>query len=163
DACHLVGQRDRDHFVWLLGQQLRHPRVFVGMRPRVSDDRRCSHDQKSAQIPITLFRYAAEPLLATSRILSRNEPDPSSALASRLEGGWVGYGCRDRGGAKDADSRNGFEPSASITLAMLGVNVALELADLLLQSCELVHKRLQRLPHWLGQCRRLNGISDYRD
>jgi hypothetical protein len=36
------------------------------MRSRVSDDRRRSDDQQSAQIPITLFRDAAKPLLATS-------------------------------------------------------------------------------------------------
>jgi hypothetical protein len=39
---------------------------------------------------------------------------------------------------------------------MLSVNVALDFADLLLQSSKLLHTRLQGWPHRLGQCHRLN-------
>lgn len=120
------------------------------MRPRMVDNRRRSQKQKSAQIPITLFRNAAEPLLAASRMLPRNEADPCSALASRLEGGRVGDGCRDRRGSKDADARNGLEPPAPIVRAMLSVDVTLKLTDLPLQCCKLRYERLQALPHCLG-------------
>jgi hypothetical protein len=86
------------------------------MHPRLSDHRHRSSNQKPAQIPITLFRDATEPLLAASRMLARDEPDPSSALASRLEDGWIGDGCRDRGGPKDLATASKLLPKGVVCL-----------------------------------------------
>ncbi len=65
------------------GQQCREPRaVFGAVDLGIADDsERPSHEQ-AAQIAVTLFADAAEPVLAPARVLLRNEPDPGREVAS---------------------------------------------------------------------------------
>src|SRR6476660_2473049 len=48
----------------------------------IADDGECTGDEQAAQIAVTLFADAAEPVLAAAGVLPRNEPDPGREVAS---------------------------------------------------------------------------------
>jgi hypothetical protein len=71
-----------------------------------------------------------------ARVLTRNRPDPGSKLASRFEDRRIRDRCGNRGRTHDADAGYRLKPPARCTGTMLGVNVSLDITNLLLQSIE---------------------------
>ena len=79
----LVGKRDGGDLGRSPGQQCREPRaVFGAVDLGIADDGECTGHEQAAQIAVTLFADAAEPILAPARVLRRNEPDPGREVAS---------------------------------------------------------------------------------
>ena len=73
----LVGKRDGGDLGRSPGQQCREPgAVFGAVDLGIADDGECTGHEQAAQIAVTLFADAAEPILAPARVLLRNEPDP---------------------------------------------------------------------------------------
>ena len=56
--------------------------MFGAVDLGIADDRECTGHEQAAQIAVTLFADAAEPVLAPARVLRRNEPDPGREVAS---------------------------------------------------------------------------------
>src|ERR1700716_3541953 len=54
----------------------------------IADDRECSGHEQAAQIAVPLFADAAEPLLAPTRMLPGNEPNPGPRSYVRIGGSW---------------------------------------------------------------------------
>ena len=78
----LVGKRDGGDLGRSPGQQCREPgAVFGAVDLGIADDGECTGHEQVAQIAVTLFADAAEPVLATTRVLLRYEPDPSREVA----------------------------------------------------------------------------------
>src|SRR3979490_563122 len=79
----LVGKRDGGDLGRSPGQQCREPgAVFGTVDLGIADDGECTGHEQAAQIAVTLFADAAEPVLAPARVLLRNEPDPGREVAS---------------------------------------------------------------------------------
>src|SRR5258705_10086201 len=81
--CNLVGKRDGGDLRRPPPQQRREP----GPMPRamdlgVANDGECSGHEQAAQIAVPLFADTAEPFLAPTRVLLRNEPNPGGEVTS---------------------------------------------------------------------------------
>ena len=76
DARHLVGHRNGDELGWLLGKQPHDPGMLLRMQPGLSNNGCCTDDEQPSEIAISLLGDAAEPLLATRRVLPRHKSDP---------------------------------------------------------------------------------------
>src|ERR1019366_8008487 len=77
----LVGKRDGGNLGRLSRQQRREPGPMPGaMDLGVTDDGECSSHEQAAQIAVTLLAYIAEPLLTSTRVLLRNQPDPGGEV-----------------------------------------------------------------------------------
>ena len=73
----LVGKRNGGDLGRSPGQQCREPgAVFGAVDLGIADDGECTGDEQAAQIAVTLFADAAEPILPCARVLLRYEPDP---------------------------------------------------------------------------------------
>src|ERR1700686_3082262 len=73
----LVGKRDGGNLGRPPCQQGRKPGpMFGAMDLGVTDHSKRAGHKQAAQIAVTLFAYIAEPLLASTRVLLRNQPDP---------------------------------------------------------------------------------------
>src|SRR6476646_5985629 len=73
----LVGERDSRNLGRPPCQQSREPRPMCGaMNLGVTDDSERAGHEQAAQIAVTLFAYIAEPVLASTRVLLRHEPNP---------------------------------------------------------------------------------------
>ena len=48
----------------------------------IADDGECTRHEQAAQVAVTLFADAAEPLLAPARVLLRHEPNPGREVAA---------------------------------------------------------------------------------
>src|SRR5271169_1626128 len=83
----LVGKRDSGDLGWPSRQQCGEPWPILGaVDLGIADDgKRASHEQ-AAQITVTLFADTTEPVLASTRVLLRHQPDPGREIASRSEG-----------------------------------------------------------------------------
>ena len=71
DARHLVGNGNGDELGRLLGQQPHDPGMLLRMLPSVSNNGCCTDDEQPSEIAIPLLGDAAEPLLATRRLLTQ--------------------------------------------------------------------------------------------
>src|SRR3954451_19136148 len=79
----LVGKRDGGDLGRSPSQQCREPgAVFGAVDLGIADDGECTGHEQAAQIAVTLFADAAEPVLAPARVLLWNEPDPGREVAS---------------------------------------------------------------------------------
>jgi hypothetical protein len=79
----LVGERDRGNLRRPPGQQCREPRPVLGaMDLGITDDGERASREQAAQITITLFADAAELVLASARVLLRDEPNPRGEVPS---------------------------------------------------------------------------------
>ena len=83
------------------------------------------------------------------------KPDPSRELAPRLEDRRITDRGRNRGRTNHADAWYGLQTPARFTRSMQGMDVPLDLADLLRQSIQLAEQRLQGLADQTGYRARL--------
>ena len=73
-AATLVGRR--------ANSAVSHGPVLGAVDLGIADDGECTGHEQAAQIAVTLFADAAEPVLAPARVLLRYEPDPGREVAS---------------------------------------------------------------------------------
>jgi len=79
DARHLVGNGNGDELGRLPGQQPYDPGMLLRMPSGVLNNCCCTDDEQPSEIAISLLGDAAEPLLATRRVLPRHKSDPRAA------------------------------------------------------------------------------------
>lgn len=85
DARHFVSHRNGDKLGRLLRQQLHNPRMLLRMQPGLSNNGCCTDDEQPSEIAISLLGDAAEPLLATRRVLPRHKSDPCCKIPAGFE------------------------------------------------------------------------------
>src|SRR5215831_15170549 len=74
----LVCERDGGNFGRPPRQQCCEPGpMFGAMDLGIANDGECTGHEQASQIAVALFADTAEPVLASARMLFRNEPDPS--------------------------------------------------------------------------------------
>ena len=79
----LVGERDGRDLRWSPRQQRGEPRPMPGaMDFGIADHRQGACREQTAQITIASFADIAEPVLASTRVLLRHEPDPGREVPS---------------------------------------------------------------------------------
>src|SRR5260221_8948405 len=82
-ARNLVRKRDGDDLGRAPPQQRREPGPMLGaVDLGVADDGECTGHEQAAQIAVPLFADAAEPVLAPTRVLLRNESNPGREVTS---------------------------------------------------------------------------------
>jgi hypothetical protein len=85
----LVGKRNGGDLGRSPGQQCREPgAVFGAVHLGIADDGECTGDEQAAQIAVTLFADAAEPVRAAAGVLPRNEPDPGRESCVLIGRSW---------------------------------------------------------------------------
>src|SRR3979490_3330998 len=82
-ARNIVGKRDGDDLARAPPQQRREPGPMLGaVDLGVADDGECTGHEQAAQIAVTLFADAAEPLLAPAWVRFGNEPNPGREVTA---------------------------------------------------------------------------------
>src|SRR4030088_1056974 len=132
----------------------------------IADDGECSGHEQAAQIAIALFTDAAEPLLAPTRVLFGNEPNPGREVTSRSEGPGISN-ARDQSGRQHrTDPGNVMKALARLVGPVPGHDHPIKLHNLLLEaeqlSAERGKTRTGNLRHpfvaWVG-----NNMQQFRD
>src|ERR1700751_311878 len=136
DARHLVGNGNGDELGRLPGQQPYDPGMLLPMPPGVLNNGCC-----------TLLGNAAEPLLATRRVLPRHESDPCCKIPTGFEVTRVCDSRSDGRGRDHAYPRHGLEAAAHIVGTMMGMNGPIQSPYLQFQGSKLIDNGLQRLFH----------------
>src|SRR5258705_3710152 len=107
----------------------------------------CTDNEQPSKIAISLLGDAAEPLLATRRVLPRHKSDPCRKVSTGFEVARICDSRSDGRGPDHAYPGHGLEAAAHIIGTMMGVNGAIQSPDLQFQSSELINNGLQRLFH----------------
>jgi hypothetical protein len=107
----------------------------------------CTDDEQPSEIAISLLGDAAEPLLATRRVLPRHKSDPRCKIPTGFEATRVCDSGSDGRGPDHAYPGYSFEAAAHIIGTMMRVNGAIQSSDLQFQSSELIDNSLQCLFH----------------
>src|SRR5215468_11676178 len=142
DACHLVGNGNGDELGRLPGQQPYDPGILLRMPPGVLNDGCCTDHEQPSKIAISLLGDAAEPLLATRRVLPRHKSDPCCKIPTGFEGAWVCDSESDGRSSDHAYPRHGLNAAAHIIGTMMGVNGAIQSPGLQVQRSELIDNSL---------------------
>ena len=114
DARHLVGNGNSDELGRLPGQQPYDPWMLLRMPPGVLNNGCCTDDEQPSEIAISLLGNAAEPLLATRRVLPRHKSDPCCKIPTGFEVTRVCDSRSDGRGRDHAYPRNGLDAAAHI-------------------------------------------------
>src|ERR1035437_6273013 len=123
-------------------QQRREPGPMLGaMDFGIADDGECSRHEQAAKIAIALFADAAEPLLAPTRVLFGNEPNPGGEVTSGPEGSGIGNTRNQRSGQHRTDPRNVMKALTRLVGPMPGQDHPIKLQNLLLESEQLSTER----------------------
>jgi hypothetical protein len=75
-------------------------------------------NEKTPDVSVAAFAYAAKPLLTAARSLLWNEAKPSGKLTARLELSWVSHRGNNGACRNWADSGDTLEPATSWISAM---------------------------------------------
>jgi hypothetical protein len=116
--------------------------MLLRMLPGVSNNCCCTDYKQPSKIAISLLGDAAEPLLATGRVLPRHKSDPCRKIPTGFEVTRVCDGGSDGRGPHHAYPRYGLEAAAHVIGPMMGVNRAIKGPDLQFQSSELIDNGL---------------------
>src|SRR5712672_2495369 len=140
--------------------------MFGAVDLGIADDSECSGHEQAAQIAVTLFTDAAEPVLASTRVRLGNESKPDREVTSRSEGPGVSN-ARDQGGRQHrTDPGNVMKALARLVGPVPGHDHSIELQDLLLEAEQLTTERGKAragnlwhpLVVWVG-----NNTQQFRD
>ncbi len=94
-------------------------------------------NQEKADLAISTFRYAPEPLLAAAGVLFWNQPKPSCQLTPGVELSCIADGC-DKGRGRDRpDTRDRLKPATCLISAMPGHQFFLMAKNLCLNHLQL--------------------------
>src|SRR4051794_26328073 len=121
--------------------------MLLRMQPGLSNNGRCTNDEQPSEIAISLLGDAAEPLLATRRVLPWHKSDPGCKISTGFEATRVRDSGSDGRGPDHAYPRHGLEAAAHIVGPMMGMNGAIQRPDLQFQGSELIDNSLQCLLH----------------
>src|SRR5258706_2483901 len=112
-ARNLVSKRNGGDLGRAPRQQRREPGPMLGaVNLSVADDGQRSGHEQAAQIAVSLFADAAEPVLAPTRVLLRNEPNPGREITPRSESRGVSNTRYQSGRQYRTDPRNVMKPFA---------------------------------------------------
>src|SRR5712672_2681308 len=115
--------------------------MFGAVDLGIADDSECSGHEQAAQIAVTLFTDAAEPVLASTRVRLGNESKPDREVTSRSEGPGVSN-ARDQGGRQHrTDPGNVMKTLARLVGTVPGHDHPIELQNLPLEAEQLIAKR----------------------
>src|SRR3974390_1739130 len=142
DARHLVGNGNGDELGRLPGQQPYDPGMLLRIPPCVLNNGCCTDDEEPSKMAFSLVGDAAEPLLATRRVLPRHKPDPCCKIPTGFEVTRVCDSRSDGRGRDHAYPRHGLDAAANIIGTMMGVNSAIQSPDLQFQRSELISNGL---------------------
>src|SRR5260370_24690568 len=107
----------------------------------VADDGECTGHEQAAQIAVPLFADAAEPVLAPTRVLLRNETNPGREVTSRSEGPGVSNTRGQSGRQYRTDPGNVMKALARLVGPVPGHDHPIKLQDLLLEAEQLSAER----------------------
>jgi hypothetical protein len=147
DARHLVGNGNGDELGRLPGQQPYDPGMLLRMPPGVLNNGCCTDHEQPSKIAISLLGNAAEPLLATCRVLPRHKSDPCCKIPTGFEVTRVCDSGSDGRSPDHAYPRHGLEAAAHIVGTMMGMNGPIQSPYLQFQGSKLIDNGLQRLFH----------------
>src|SRR5882724_8714509 len=100
----------------------------------VADDGECTGHEQAAEIAVALFTNASEPVLAPTRVLLRNEPNPGREVTSRPEGPGVSNTRYQSGRQHRTDPGNVMKALARLVGPVPGHDHPIKLQDLLLEA-----------------------------
>src|SRR5215470_8117417 len=118
------------------------PGMLLRMLPGISNNSCCTADEQPSEIAISLLGNAAEPLLASRRVLPRHEPDPCCKIPAGFEVTRVCDSGSDRRSSDHAYPRYSLEAAARIIGTMMGVNGPIQNPDLQFERGELIDNGL---------------------
>src|SRR5271154_3890721 len=95
------------------------------MLPGVPNSGGCTDNEQPSEIAISLLGDAAEPLLATRRMLPRHKSDPCRKIPTGFEVTRVCDSGRDGRGSDHAYPGYGLKAAAHVIGTMMGVNGAI--------------------------------------
>jgi hypothetical protein len=121
--------------------------MLLRMLPGLSNNGCCTDNEQPSKIAISLLGDAAEPLLATRRVLPRHKSDPCRKVSTGSEVLRVCDSGSHGRGPDHAYPGHGLEAATHVIGTMMGVNGAIQSPDLQFQSSELIDNGLQRLFH----------------
>src|SRR5215211_7090630 len=121
DARHLVGQGDRGQARGFAVEQLLQPFRRTGcLAPGIADDAGRPDHQQTADIGVAGLRDAAQSVLAATRILPWNQPQPCRQLAAVPESRGIGDRGGNRRGRNRTDAGDGGEVAAGFVRLVPG-------------------------------------------
>ena len=104
--------------------------MLLRMLPGVSNNRCCTDDKQPSKIAISLLGDAAEPFLATRRMLPRHKSDPCRKVSTGFEAARVCDSGSESRGSDHTYPGHGLEAAAHFIGTMMGVNDAIQGSDL---------------------------------
>src|ERR671916_2612326 len=155
----LVRQGNRSNFLRTPGKQLDEPRALSAVSLDMADHGHGADYHHLAQITVARPRDAAEPLLATARVLLGYEPDPCCHVPTALEDGGIGDAGDERAGEQRADARDLHQAPTYLSLPRACPDTTIVLEDLLLHDSELCREHLQADTR-IGRNAQILAISD---
>jgi hypothetical protein len=103
-------------------------------------------DQQFAKVTVVALAHPAQPLLATARVLARDEAEPGGELTGGAEMRRIADGGHDRGCGDRADARNSRQAPADFVGAMPSQRIAFEFSQLALGGVQLPDQQAKRFP-----------------
>jgi hypothetical protein len=111
-----------------------------------------AHDEQLAQIPITHFRDAPQPLLAAGRVLPGHQPKEGGELARSREARCVLHACHHGRGRDRTKAENRYQPACCLVLMRHLRDGAVEPSDPFVEVAQLHHEWRQRLAYRQRDC-----------
>src|SRR5262249_35302886 len=103
----------------------------------VANDRKRACREQATQITVTLLADAAEPVLASTRMLLRHQSNPGREVSPGPKHFWIGNAGNQRRGQHMTNARDRIEPLARLVGSMPGRDQAVELQELCFQGSQL--------------------------
>src|SRR5215203_3492643 len=139
----LVRQGNRSDLLRAPGKQLNEPPALGTVPLDMADHGHGADYQHLAQIAVACPRDAAEPLLATARVLLGHKADPCCHVPTALEGGGIGDAGHERPGEQRADARDLHQAATYLGLPRACPDATIVLEDLLLHYSQLCGEHFQ--------------------
>src|SRR6516164_6439618 len=137
-----IGERDGGNLGGSPRQQRGEPRPMPSaMDLGIADHGERAGREQAAQIAIALLADTAKLVLAPTRVLLRNEPNPRREVPSGSENLWIGNARDKRCGQCRTDARDRIQPLARRVCSMPGHDPPVELQYLSLECSQLTAER----------------------
>ena len=111
----------------------------------------CAVNQQASRVTIASLADTQQHGFPASRMLTRNEPEPSSEISSFPKLAGIASGSDQGRGPKGANSWNRHEPASPFIFGSEGLNVTGHILDAGFESREVFEQILKQLPHRWGE------------